>query len=196
MAGGAKMKNIWKKWWFWAILVVLFIIGSVTGNSDDGQQAQPASKPVQEEKKAGDTQEKQQNERQQTKKDTEQQSTTKTFLTKDEFNKRFKLDSNEKQYENGKLQLKDDSIINADYLVYGESDIFSSASAIFYQGKLVHLQVETDKSLEEILKGLGITTTKDTKVETQNWGDTFVHDITFDKTFDESNIAAFPNEQN
>jgi urease accessory protein UreE len=196
MAGGAKMKNIWKKWWFWAILVVLFIIGSVTGNSDDGQQAQPASKPVQEEKKAGDTQEKQQNERQQTKKDTEQQSTTKTFLTKDEFNKRFKLDSNEKQYENGKLQLKDGSIINADYLVYGESDIFSSASAIFYQGKLVHLQVETDKSLEEILKGLGITTTKDTKVETQNWGDTFVHDITFDKTFDESNIAAFPNEQN
>ncbi|WP_432199222.1 hypothetical protein [Anoxybacillus gonensis] len=191
------MNNIWKKWWFWAILVVLFIIGSVTGNNDDEQQAQPASKPVQEEK--GDTQEKQQettDKQQQTKKDTEQQPPTKTFLTKDEFNKRFKLDPNEKQYENGKFQLKDGSIINADYLVYGESNIFSSASTIFYQGKLVHLQVETDKSLEEILKGLGITTTKDTKVETQNWGDTFVHDITLDKTFDESNIAVFPNEQN
>ena len=46
------MKHIWKKWWFWAIIVVLFIIGSVTGNSDDGQQAQPASKSktMQEEK--------------------------------------------------------------------------------------------------------------------------------------------------
>jgi urease accessory protein UreE len=199
LAGGVKMKNIWKKWWFWAILVVLFIIGSVTGNSDDGQQAQPASKPKVTQEEKGDTQEKQQettDKQQQPKKDTEQQTTNKTFLTKDEFNKRFKLDSSEKQYENGKFQLKDGSIINADYLVYGESDIFSSASAIFYQGKLVHLQVETDKSLEEILKGLGITTTKDTKVETQNWGDIFVHDITFDKTFDESNIAAFPNEQN
>ena len=174
--------------------MVLFIIGSVTGNNDDEQQAQPASKPLQEEKKAGNTQEKQQNEQQQTKKDTEQQPPTKTFLTKDEFNKRFKLDPNEKQYENGKFQLKDGSIINADYLVYGESNIFSSASTIFFQGKLVHLQVETDKSLEEILKGLGITTTKDTKVETKDWEDTFVHEITFDTTFLDSNIAVFPNE--
>ncbi len=72
------MKNIWKKWWFWAILVVLFIIGSVTGNSDDEQKAQPISKPkaTQEEKKEGDTQEKQQgttDKQQQTKKDIEQQ---------------------------------------------------------------------------------------------------------------------------
>jgi hypothetical protein len=191
------MKNIWKKWWFWAILVVLFIIGSVTGNSDNEQQAQPASKPkdVQEEKKTEDTQEKQQNKQQQTKKDTEQQTTNKTFLTKDKFNKLFKLDPNEKQYENGMFQLKDGSTINADYLTYGESELFTYATATFYQGKLVHLQVETDKSLEEILKGLGITTTKDIKVETQNWGDTFVHDITLDKTFDDSNIAVFPNEQ-
>lgn len=191
------MKRIWKKWWFWVIIVVLFIIGSVTGNSDDGQQAQPASKPKTTQEEKGDTQEKQQettDKRQQTKKDTEQQTTNKTFLTRDEFNKRFKLDSSEKQYENGKFQLKDGSTINADYLTYGESELFTYATATFYQGKLVHLQVETDKSLEEILKGLGITTTKDTKVETQNWGDTFVHDITFDTTFLDSNIAVFPNE--
>jgi phage terminase small subunit len=131
---------------------------------------------------------------QQTKKDTEQQTNNKTFLTKDEFNKQFKLDSSEKQYENGKFQLKDGSTINADYLTYGESELFTYAIATFYQGKLVHLQVETDKSLEEIFKGLGITPTKDIKVETQNWGDTFVHDITLDKTFDDSNIAVFPNE--
>jgi hypothetical protein len=200
LEGGAKMKNIWKKWWFWAILVVLFIIGSMTGNSDDEQQAQSASKPkvVQEEKKEGDTQEKQQktpDKQQQTKKETEQQTNNQS-LTKDEFNKRFKLDPNEKQYENGKFQLKDGSTVNADYLTYGQSELFTYATATFYQGKLVHLQVETDKSLEEILKGLGITATKDTKVETKNWGDTFVHDITLDKTFDDSNIAVFPNEQN
>jgi hypothetical protein len=199
LAGGAKMKNIWKKWWFWAILVVLFIIGSVTGNSDDEQQAQPASKPktTQEEKKEGDTQEKEQettDKQQQTKKNTEQQISNEPFLTTDEFNKRFKLDPNEKQYENGKFQLKNGSTINADYLTYGESELFTYATATFYQGKLVHLQVETDKSLEEIFKGLGITPTKDIKVETQNWGDTFVHDITLDKTFDDSNIAVFPNE--
>ncbi|MGZ0084601.1 hypothetical protein ACWNXI_03200 [Caldibacillus thermoamylovorans] len=183
------MKSIWKKWWFWAIIVVLFVIGSVAGN--DEQEAKPQAKPAVAEKKAEEKtadKEKQAN--------TEQQTTNKTFLTKDEFNKMFKLDPNEKQYENGKFQLKDGSIINADYLVYGESNIFSSASAIFYQGKLVHLQVETDKSLEEILKGLGITTTKDTKVETQNWGDTFVHDITFDKKFDISNIDVLPSEWN
>ncbi|GGJ73211.1 urease accessory protein UreE [Anoxybacillus voinovskiensis] len=188
------MKNIWKKWWFWAMLMVLFIIGSVTGNSDDKKQAQPVSKPIQEEKKEEDAQKKYQNEQQQAKK--EDQSTSKTFLTKDEFNKRFKLDSSEKQYDNGKFQLKDGSTINADYLTYGKSELFTYAVAIFYQGRLVHLQVETDKLLEEILKGLGVTATKDTKVETQNWGNTFIHDITFDKIFDESNIAVFPNEQN
>lgn|GEM_PF-4411782 len=115
-------------------------------------------------------------------------------MTKDEFNKRFKLDPYEKQYENGKFQLKDGSTVNADYLTYSESELFTYATAIFYQGKLVHLQVETDKSLEEILKGTEITTTKDTKVETQSWGDTFVHDITLDKIFDDSNIDVLPSE--
>ncbi|GAJ41687.1 hypothetical protein GCA01S_087_00090 [Parageobacillus caldoxylosilyticus NBRC 107762] len=59
---------------------------------------------------------------------------------------------------------------------------------------MVHLQVETDKSLEEILQVLEITPTKDIKVETQNWGDTFVHDMTFNKTFDDSNLTVLPNE--
>jgi hypothetical protein len=72
-------------------------------------------------------------------------STGKTFLSKDEFNKMFKLDPEEKQYENGKFQLKDGSIIYADDLMYGESELFSYASAIFYKGKLAHLQIETDK---------------------------------------------------
>jgi hypothetical protein len=45
-----KLKNIWKKWWFWAILAVLFIIGSVAGN--DEQEVKPQAKPaVTEEKK-------------------------------------------------------------------------------------------------------------------------------------------------
>ncbi|OQO98785.1 hypothetical protein BSK33_16335, partial [Geobacillus sp. 44B] len=63
----------------------------------------------------------------------------------------------------------------------------------------------TDKSLEETLqvleitptkdiKVLEITPTKDIKVETQNWGDTFVHDMTFNKTFDDSNLTVLPNE--
>jgi hypothetical protein len=119
---------------------------------------------------------------------------SKTFLTKDEFNKMFKLDPEEKQYPNGKFQLKDGSIVNADYLMYGENDLFSYAMTIFYQGKLVHLQVETNKPVEEVFKGLGITPTKDVIVETKDWGDVLIHDITFDKTFEDSNIAVFPNE--
>jgi hypothetical protein len=118
----------------------------------------------------------------------------KTFLTKDEFNKMFNLDPEEKQYENGKFQLKDGSIIYADDLVYGESELFLYATATFYQGKLVHLQVETNKPAEEVFKGLGITPTKDVIVETKDWGDIIVHDITFDKTFEDSNITVFPNE--
>ena len=44
------MKNIWKKWWFWAIIAVLFIISSVAGN--DEQEVKPQAKPaVTEEKK-------------------------------------------------------------------------------------------------------------------------------------------------
>ncbi|MED5041468.1 hypothetical protein P9848_05590 [Geobacillus stearothermophilus] len=44
------MKNIWKKWWFWAIIAVLFIIGSVNGNDEQEVKQQP--KPaVTEEKK-------------------------------------------------------------------------------------------------------------------------------------------------
>ena len=43
------MKNIWKKWWFWAIIAVLFIIGSVTGN--DEQEVKPQVKPAVAEKK-------------------------------------------------------------------------------------------------------------------------------------------------
>jgi len=106
----------------------------------------------------------------------------------------FKLDSEEKQYPNGKFQLKGGSIVNADFLMYGENDLFDYASAIFYQGKLVHLQVETNKPAEEVFEGLGITPTKDVTVETKDWGETLVHDITFDKTFNDSNIAVFPNE--
>ncbi|KFZ32287.1 hypothetical protein JS44_12515 [Anoxybacillus flavithermus] len=61
---------------------------------------------------------------------------------------------------------------------------------------MVDIQIDTDKPIEEVFKGLGITATKDIIVETKNWGDTFVHEITFDKKFLDSNIAVYPNEWN
>ena len=47
------MKHIWKKWWFWAIIAVLFIIGSVTGNNEQEVVPQPKAAVTEEKKESG-----------------------------------------------------------------------------------------------------------------------------------------------
>ncbi|WHY64698.1 hypothetical protein [Neobacillus sp. SuZ13] len=112
----------------------------------------------------------------------------KTFITKDEFNKMFKIDTEEEQFNNGKFQLKDNSIVKADYLSYGENDLFDYALAVFYNGKLASIQIETSKSQEELEKAFGIKFGD--KIEPYKFG----YEITFDKMFHESNISIYPNE--
>lgn len=112
------------------------------------------------------------------------------YITEEDFNKKYKKDPEEKQYKDGKFELADGSIIKADDYSYGESDIFDYASAIFKNGTLVHLQIETDKSQEEIEEGLGITFNDGNTVIENRIG----YEINFDETFLDENISVFPNE--
>jgi hypothetical protein len=55
---------------------------------------------------------------------------------------------------NSKFQLKDGSIIDADYLMYGESKLFSYSTATFIKENWFIFQIETDKPVERsYLKG-------------------------------------------
>lgn len=113
----------------------------------------------------------------------------KTTITVDEFNAKFKLDEEEEQYPNGKFQLKDGTIVNADSYNYGESDLFDYAMAIFFEGKLAHLQLETKERVGYISKGLGVDLSN-ARLETNKIG----YEIIFNETFSDQNIAIFPNE--
>ncbi|MFD5853892.1 hypothetical protein ACFWGC_27640 [Cytobacillus pseudoceanisediminis] len=113
----------------------------------------------------------------------------KTTITVEEFNSKFKLDDEEVQYPNGKFELKDGSIINADSYSYGESDLFDYALGTFYEGKAAHLQIETQKTAEEFANALGVTL-DNTKVVPNKFG----FEIIFDPKFSDENISVFPSE--
>lgn len=112
-------------------------------------------------------------------------------LNVDEFNRKFKQDPDENQYPEGKFQLKDGSIVNADNFNYSENNIFDYASVIFKDGELAHIQVDTESSIEEIENGIGIPF-KDARVEEYKFGGGY--EIIFDETFADENIKVFPNE--
>lgn len=112
-----------------------------------------------------------------------------TTITKEEFNAKFQLDPDEKQYENGVFEFKDGTKVNADYLVYGRSDLFDFAMVTFYNGELVDVQFETSKTPDELEEGLGMTF-ENAQVEVFPIG----VEVTFNPTFHDNNIAVFPNE--
>ncbi|MGM0973429.1 MAG: hypothetical protein ACQEW2_10745 [Bacillota bacterium] len=113
----------------------------------------------------------------------------KTTLTVDEFNNRFKLDEEEEQYPNGKFELKDGSVVNADSYSYGESDLFDYAIGIFHEGNVAHLQIETQNTVEEFANALGITLDNAEVVPNK-----FGFEIIFDHKFSDENISVFPDE--
>lgn len=121
----------------------------------------------------------------------EEEVVTKTEITKEEFDSKYQLDPEETQYPNGKFELKDGTIVNADYMSYGESELFAYAMVTFYEGKLAEIQLETEASEEEIKAALGLTDfSEDTLVEPFDVG----YEITFNPTFHESNVMWYPNE--
>lgn len=114
----------------------------------------------------------------------------KTYITEKEFNKKFKFDSEEKQYKNGKFKLIDGTIVHADDYSYGECDLFDFAMATFYKGKLAHIQMDTTKSISEIESALGVQIKGNATVDPTIGG----YEIIFNDTFADENIQVFPNE--
>lgn len=115
--------------------------------------------------------------------------TLKSTITVDEFNAKFPLDNEEEQYPNGKFELKDGSVVNADSYSYGECDLFDYAMGIFHEGNVAHLQIETQNTAEEFANSLGITL-DNAKVVPNKFG----FEIIFDPKFSDENISVFPNE--
>lgn len=190
--------KVLKNKYFWIVLVALFIIGSIVGNDEEQVQEAsntvkevPKKEPVETEVKSEKKTETKEPEKkpEQTKPEEKDAEELKTEITLEEFNQKFKQDPEETQYPNGKFELKDGSIINADYLMYGENDLFYFAIAIFHEGKLVAIQMETDKSLEEIEKGMGIKFPNGTAAPYAHG-----YEVNFNIKFYEDNIVRYPNE--
>jgi hypothetical protein len=108
-----------------------------------------------------------------------------------EFDKKYERDPEATPYMDGLFLLKDGTRLNADYIQYMDDDgFFDYASAIFYDGKLANLKLETTKTVEEVEAGLGITFNEDVKVDPTRNG----FDINFDERFLIDNIERLPNE--
>jgi hypothetical protein len=174
------LKKIVRNKYFWFVLTALFIIGLFVGEDEEQtkEPLQEVSTIVKEEPKP-----------QKKEVEKEEKKETPTTITLNEFNQTFKQDQNENQYPNGQFQLKDGSNVQADYLMYRENELFEFASAVFYEGKLVNLSVETDKTWEEIEEGIGISfKTASVTPTLAGWN------INFMLKFYKDNIAKYPNE--
>ncbi|USK59193.1 hypothetical protein [Peribacillus asahii] len=112
-------------------------------------------------------------------------------ITFAEFDKKYERDPEYDSYPDGLFQLKDGTKLNADYISYVDDDgFFDYASAIFYDGKLANLKIETTKSAAEVEAGLGIKSTDGVKIDPTRVG----FEITFDDRFATDNIDRFSNE--
>lgn len=107
-----------------------------------------------------------------------------------DFDKKYTRDTEETQYPSGLFELKDGTRLNADYITYSNGDYFDYAMAVFYEGKLARLKLETSASIEEVEQGLESlegTTVNQTRVG---------YEIVFDERFATDNIAVLPSEWN
>jgi hypothetical protein len=175
-----------KKWLGTLVLIfTLLLISACSSEGNSSLDNQDEIKPVEKDKTDSPEEPKEEI------KDEEPTVTpVKTEITKDEFNKKFKLDpEEEQQYENGKFELADGSTVNADYLFYVGGETFTYAMTIFFEGKLADIQFETDKSQDEVAEALGISFENAT-VEENNYG----FEVNFNDMFHDSNISVYPNE--
>lgn len=115
---------------------------------------------------------------------------TPSVITFAEFDKLHKRDPNEEHYPGGTFILMTGEKVTADYYSYTASDYFDNASAIYKDGKLVNLLLETTASVAEVEAGLGIEFNDSVKVEPTRIG----YRITFNETFAKENIKVYPFE--
>lgn len=186
--------------WFGAILLVISILSGCAENQETDQskelaQKEPKEKPAEEVKvEVGKTADA--NSAEEVVSETKEEETAvepevklPLEITKAIFDAKFSLDKDETQYNSGKFQLGDGTVVQADYLFYSDNEVFDYASAIFQEGVLVDIQVETAATVEELEKGLGVSFSE-ASVNPYKFG----YEINFDDAFAEGNISVYPNE--
>lgn len=112
-------------------------------------------------------------------------------VTADYFDGMFTQDPEEEQFPYGKYELTDGSKINADTFSYVNSDIFDYANIVLFDGKIAHMQIESESSIEEIEQGIGVSF-EGARIEEFKFGSGY--EIIFNEKFADENIAVFPNE--
>jgi len=116
-----------------------------------------------------------------------------TPLTLEDFNNRYELDTEYSDpYKDGKFELKDGSIVLADWYFYLDGETFEYASATFLDGQLVQAQLELKDGVtkENVLSELGLS-------EVGNYDlneSTNIVNVIIDERFEDANISRFPNE--
>ncbi|WP_147370379.1 hypothetical protein [Lysinibacillus yapensis] len=114
-------------------------------------------------------------------------------LTLEDFNNRYELDTEfSEPFIDGKFELKDGTIVYADWYFYLEGETFEDASAAFIDGQLVDAQLTLKEGVtkEEVLTELGLSEDVGYKVNEY----TGVVDLVIDKRFDDANIQRLPSE--
>ncbi|WP_019241360.1 MULTISPECIES: hypothetical protein [Bacillus] len=106
------------------------------------------------------------------------------------FDKANKRDTEEKVYMDGLFILENGERVTADYIMYADGAYYEYASAIFSEGKLARIKLETSATIGDIEKGLGITFDDSIKVDATRIG----YEIIFNPTFDSNNIYRYPFE--
>ena len=116
-----------------------------------------------------------------------------TPLTLDDFNNRYELDTEYSEpFISGKFELKDGSIVYADWYFYLEGETFDYATGTFIEGQLVQAQLELKDGVtkEDVLSELGLSKAVDYELNEK----TNIVDVVIDERFDDANISRLPNE--
>ncbi|MEK5148385.1 hypothetical protein MKX53_15425 [Psychrobacillus sp. FSL K6-4615] len=116
-----------------------------------------------------------------------------TPLTLDDFNNRYELDTEYSEpFINGKFELKDGSILYADWYFYLEGETFDYATGTFIDGQLVQAQLELKDGVtkDDMLSELGLSKEIDYELNEK----TNIVDVVIDEHFDDANISRLPNE--
>lgn len=116
-----------------------------------------------------------------------------TPLTLEDFNNLYELDTEYSEpYIDGKFELKDGSIVYADWYFYLEGETFDYATGTFIDSQLVQAQLELKDGVtkEEVLSELGLSKEVDYELNES----TNIVDVVIDERFYDASINRLPNE--
>ena len=116
-----------------------------------------------------------------------------TPLTLEDFNYLYELDTEYSEpYIDGKFELKDGSIVYAEWYFYLEGETFDYATGTFIDSQLVQAQLELKDGVtkEDVLSELGLSKEVDYELNES----TNIVDVVIDERFHDASISRLPNE--